>query len=531
MSNEKRHIFLIGPSGVGKTTVGQTVATSSNIDFIDLDVEIEEKIGMPIFEYFDKHGESSFREQEREVIKEFCAVPTSTVFATGGGSILDTRNIIDMRNNGHVVYLSAFEPDLVERIKSDDKNIRPIMQGDLEQRVHEIFVARRECYEIAADITIATSRRDIQTVADAVIRQCNRLSGQTIDASSSIAVGENILSNISDYVSGYPTVVLISQHSIPQTYHMQVSDSFEKAGVSVVPIFLPEGEDAKTFSSYEATVAQMAQAKVTRNSCVVALGGGVVGDLSGFVASTYHRGIDVIQVPTTLLAQVDSSIGGKCGINLTSGKNLVGTFHQPKTIVADTSALESLGESDFLSGLGEVVKYALLGNTFVAKEIHDNSKAILSRDAGVLVPIIRSCMNHKLHVVARDPYERNGIRATLNLGHTLAHAIETETKYSTAHGVAVAIGLRFACELSFALGRIPESQKDDAVELIDLLGLGTEFPDQCKNASVLVEHMYSDKKSEGGLSMILMNVGGGAELVHDVDRKIVESTLARFVTS
>lgn len=527
MSNEKRHIFLVGPSGVGKTTVGKAVAGISQLTFIDLDDKIEEKIGISIQEYFNKFGESEFRAREREAIQALSQESKPKVIATGGGSILDSRNIIDMRNNGFVVYLSAFEPDLVDRIRADDVNYRPLLAGDLQEKVHEMFIARRECYEIAADVTIATSRRDIQTVADAVIRQTNRLSGQTADASSSVVVGDDLLANIAAYVSGYPTVVLISQGSIPEIYKTQVTQSFQKAGVKIVSAIIPEGEDAKTFSAYENVISTMAQEKVTRSSCVVALGGGVIGDLSGFVASTYHRGIDVIQVPTTLLAQVDSSIGGKCGINLDSGKNLVGSFHQPKTIIADTSTLNTLSDSDFSSGLGEVVKYALLGNTFVAKEITRKSKQILSRDSDILVPIIRSCMNHKLHVVARDPYERNGIRATLNLGHTLAHAIETQTGYSIAHGAAVAIGLRFATELSFTLGRIPESQKEYFIGLIDSLKLQSELPAKCGDVKMLVDHMYADKKSDGGLSMVLLDIGGGAELVHDVDRNIVESTLTR----
>ena len=529
MSNEKRHIFLIGASGVGKTTVARAVGELSKIDVVDLDDAISQRVGMPIHEYFAEFGEAAFREQERETVRALSIESEPHVYATGGGTVLDSRNIIDMRNNGYVVYLNAFEADILERIKADETNTRPLLEGDLEEKVHEQFLVRRECYELAADITIATSRRTIDAVADAVIRQCNRMSGHSADASSSVVVDDNLLEKISVYVSGYPMAVLISQESIPESYRKSVTSSFENAGVKVIPIIVPEGEDAKTFSTYEQVIGMMAQERVTRFGCVVALGGGVVGDLSGFVASTYHRGIDVIQVPTTLLAQVDSSIGGKCGINLPSGKNLVGSFHQPKTIIADTSVLASLPQDDFLSGLGEVAKYALLGNTAVAEAITANADKILARDSEVLVPIIRSCMNHKLHIVARDPYERNGIRATLNLGHTLAHAIETQTQYLVPHGVAVAIGLRFAAELSCELGRIPVSQKDEAVALVEALGLQSEMPEQCRDASALLDLMLADKKSDGGLSFILMNLGGGAELVHDVERAAVELALQRFI--
>ncbi len=529
MSNEKRHIFLIGPSGVGKTSVGKIVAELSNLEAIDLDDAIEQRIGMTIHEYFEKFGEAEFRVRERETIRALAIEPEPHVYSMGGGSVLDTRNVIDMRNNGNVVYLNAFEADIVERIQADKNNARPLLQGDLEEKVHEQFIARRECYELAADITIATSRRDVDAVADAVIRQCNRVSGSGADLLSSVVVGDDVLEKIADYVTGYSEVVVISQESIPRKYREAVQQSFESAGVKVGSLLVPEGEEAKTMATYEKVLVDMSKNLVKRSACVVGIGGGVVGDLSGFVASTYFRGIDVIHVPTTLLAQVDSSIGGKCGINLESGKNLVGSFHQPKTIIADTSVLATLPESDFLSGLGEVAKYALLGNTVVADAIRKDSGKILARDASILVPVIRSCMNHKLHVVARDPFERNGIRATLNLGHTLAHAIEKETGFSLAHGVAVSIGLYFAAQLSSDLGRIPVSQKDAACELLESLGLEKQVPKQCRDAERLVELMYSDKKSDGGLSMILLNLGGGAELVHDVDRDAVLASLHKFI--
>lgn len=529
MSNEKRHIFLIGPSGVGKTTTAQLVGKILDRDVVDLDDAIEQRVGMGINQYFEEHGEPAFRVAERDVIRALSIESEPMVYATGGGSVLDTRNVIDMRNNGYVVYLNAFEADLIARVQADTGHPRPLLDDDLEANVRLQYLARRECYELAADITIATSRRDIETVANSVIRQCNRLSGETVDGSSSIVVGENLLEKISMYVSGYPTAVVVTQASIPEQFRSAVATSITDAGSRVIECVVPEGEEAKSFAAYENVINEMSSQHVTRSSCVIAIGGGVVGDLSGFVASTYHRGIDIIHVPTTLLAQVDSSIGGKCGINLESGKNLVGAFHRPKTIIADTAVLSTLPQEDFVSGLGEVAKYALLGNTAVSQMINDSAEKILERDPEVLVPLIRSCMNHKLHVVARDPYERNGIRATLNLGHTLAHVVETKTKYILPHGVAVALGLRYIANLSCALGRIPELQRDEAIAVCDALGLESQMPPQCTDASALVELMYSDKKSDGGLSLILMNIGGGVELVHDVDRDVVEQTLTTFI--
>lgn len=530
MSSQKRHIFLIGPSGVGKTTVARKVSELLDRPLIDLDEHISALIGMPISQYFTDNGEAAFRTVERQAIIDLTQQEQDSIFATGGGSVLDTRNVIDMRNSGYVIYLSAFEADLIERIKGDEMNDRPLLKDDLEGNIHQQFISRRECYELASEITIATSRRDVDTVAEAVVRQYKRSSGLTADGASPIIVGANLLGTITEVIPEYPVIVLVSQENIPHTYREVVKESIEKNGVRVVECLIDNGENAKSFDSYQRVIERMSSERVPRSGCVVALGGGVVGDLSGFVAASYHRGIDVIHIPTTLLAQVDSSIGGKCGINLTTGKNLVGAFHQPKCIIADTLTLESLPQTDFLSGLGEVVKYALLGNTSVAQIIRDSSAKILARDPEALVPLIRACMNHKVQIVARDPYERNGIRATLNLGHTLAHAIETSTHYSIAHGEAVAIGLRYIAYLSHALGLIPESQRDESIELVELLGLKADVPVECGTASGLVDLMYTDKKSQGGLSLVLMNVEGSAELVHDIDRSFVESTLNNFMS-
>ena len=531
MRNKKHHIFIVGPSGVGKTSVAKLVADELNLAFVDLDEAISSKIGIPISTYFVENGEPAFRDVEREVLNELAKVSSPTVVSTGGGTVLDSRNIATMKKTGIVVYLSALGSDLIDRVQADTRNDRPLLSGDLPTKIHNQLETRQDSYELACDITVATSRRDIETVVQAVVRQINRLNGTNSELSSSIIVGENILSTLGQYLKNYQKIVLITQDSIPSEYKSQIVKSFEECAIETLKIVVPEGEEAKTFKTYIDVIEKMLAGSIPRSACVVALGGGVVGDLSGFVAATYHRGIDIVHVPTTLLAQVDSSIGGKCGINLEVGKNLVGAFHQSKLIFADTKVLETLSDNDFSSGLGEVAKYALLGNETVAKMLENQSNSILKRDPEVLVPLIKSCMNQKLYVVSRDPLEKNGLRATLNLGHTLAHAIETQTKYELAHGKAVALGLRFCIELSFKLGRIPQSQKEKSISLIDSLNLINEIPTECKNAKSLIDLMYSDKKSSGDLAFVLMTVGGGSELVHDVDVSIVESALSEFIKS
>ena len=529
MSSKKHHIFLIGPSGVGKTTIAESLSKSIGWEKVDLDIEIEKAAGMPISQFFQENGEAKFREIERNVILNACKKENSCVVATGGGSVLDTRNLVAMAKSGFVVYLSALEQDLVQRVKNDPNNSRPLLAGDLAEKIHEQLQARAACYELAADVTIATSRRDIDAVTQAIERQVKRLSSAGSDLSAGVIVGDSILSKLGNYLTNYPHVVLITQENIPDNYRLAVTKSFDEAKIKYITINVPNGEIAKSFEIYSDVIAQMSDAKITRAACVVALGGGVVGDLSGFVASTYHRGIDVIQVPTTLLAQVDSSIGGKCGINLKTGKNLVGSFHQPKLIYVDTSVLGTLRDHDFKSGLGEIAKYAILGNRKVWNLIENEYEKVLKRDPQVLVEIIKSCINQKLNVVSRDPLELTGLRATLNLGHTRAHAIETKTGYEIAHGQAVSLGLRFVCELSFYLGRISEEQKNNALKILDVLELEKVLPESAQDIESLIELMYSDKKSDGELSFVLMNSEGESELVHGIDRDIVTKTLAQFV--
>ncbi len=526
MQTLKRHIIIIGPSGVGKTTVGRIAAERIGVDFVDLDEFISKKINQPISEYFATNGEEKFREIETQSLTEVCERKDPMVLACGGGTPLRSQNIIEMQKHGYVIYLSAFEKDIIQRVNNDD-NDRPLLSGDLEEKVHQQLKTRKAIYELANDITIATSGRDVDTVVDALIRQFKRESGQSNSFKSSIVVGSDVISQISKYIGEYNQYILVSDPGVPSEFKDKIKNSIGEEKILYCEI--EQGENGKSFDSYCKVIQEMASNKITRNSCVIALGGGVVGDLSGFVASTYHRGVDVIQVPTTLLAQVDSSIGGKCGINLESGKNLVGSFHQPKLIVADISTLKTLSDEDYLSGLGEVAKYALLGNSFVEDLILEKHIEILKREDSALVPLIRHCMNHKVQIVSRDPHERNGIRATLNLGHTLAHAIETLTKYQIPHGVAVVLGLRFIAELSCELGRIPSSQAQSTNKLLDVLGLTSKWPVSKADIDYLIEVMRSDKKSLGQLSFIVMNSDGTSELIHDVDEKLVRTTLEKIL--
>jgi 3-dehydroquinate synthetase len=281
-----------------------------------------------------------------------------------------------------------------------------------------------------------------------------------------------------------------------------------------------DGEDAKTLATIDDLSRRFAQWGLLRGDVVIALGGGVVGDTAGFAAAVYYRGIDVVQVPTTLLAMVDSAIGGKTGVNLPEGKNLVGAFHQPLVVLADPRALATLSEREYRCGLGEIAKYALMGDDFVSA----HTAALVARDPAVLAGVIARAAEIKARYVAADEFERTGTRAALNYGHTLAHALETATGHALLHGEAVAIGLVFAAQLAATLERIDQHVVLHHEYLVAGLGLPTQAPPGLR-ADDLVPIMARDKKSAGGLTFMLSGPSG-IERVDNPDPAAVRKALA-----
>jgi len=282
------------------------------------------------------------------------------------------------------------------------------------------------------------------------------------------------------------------------------------AGIEVLVSSMADGEAAKSFATVERLCSEWSAGGLLRNDAVVALGGGVVGDTAGFAAAVYHRGIEVVQCPTTLLGQVDSAIGGKTAVNLPEGKNLVGAVHQPVAVLADINTLATLPERDFRSGLGEIAKYALMGGPDdrygLAALIHEHRNEIDARDPEVLSDLVSRCAAIKAAVVAADPQERTGIRATLNYGHTLAHALETAGRHDLHHGEAVAVGLVFAGALASALERIPAAEADRHRDLVASLGLPVTA--EGVDAAELLTVMRRDKKARGGLTFVLEGPDG-----------------------
>lgn len=290
-------------------------------------------------------------------------------------------------------------------------------------------------------------------------------------------------------------------------------------------LILPDGEKYKSLETVSLIYDKLLKNRYDRSAMLIALGGGVIGDITGFAAATYQRGIGFIQIPTTLLAQVDSSVGGKTGVNHPLGKNMIGAFYQPKAVIADTSLLGTLPDRELKAGLAEVIKYGLLGDAEFFQWLDENSAALLGKDERVLAKAVKISCEHKAAIVAQDERE-SGVRALLNLGHTFGHAIETATGYTQwLHGEAVAVGMVMAADLSMRMGWIDAADAKKIKSLIEKFGMPVVPPADITEERYL-SLMSSDKKvSAGKIRFILLKAIGRAVIASDVDSSKLSSTL------
>jgi 3-dehydroquinate synthase len=342
-----------------------------------------------------------------------------------------------------------------------------------------------------------------------------------------IHVGANLLDEAPLYaphVSGRRAVVVTNDIVAP-LYAARVEAALVRAGATTQRIVLPDGEVHKDWQTLDRIFTALLEARADRNTILVAVGGGVVGDMAGFAASTYQRGIGHLQVPTTLLAQVDSSVGGKTAINHPLGKNMVGAFHQPSAVIADTTSLATLPLREFAAGLAEVVKYGAIRDIDFLAWIERNAERLVRRDPEALThAILRSC-ELKAEIVAADEREA-GVRALLNFGHTFGHAIESATGYGNwLHGEAVAAGMILAARFSARLGHIEAAQAERLAALLARLGLPVEIP--AIPLDTWLTFMGRDKKNEGGrITLILLDALGRAAIVKDAPGEALEAFLA-----
>ncbi len=458
------HLFVVGFMGAGKSTVGQVVAEKLALPFCDLDKEIEKECGCSISELFQSKGEDSFRLVETMVLREHIAKP-SQVISVGGGTFCGQANREAMMESGFVVWLTASRSTFARRLKGSSQT-RPL----LAQQDWSVMKAKRQSDYAMAHTAVASDVCNENDTASAVCcawEQWQQLASRvaqkttvvtTRDCEYPVVIDEGALDALCPLL--WPTKdhrrskvgVLVDQtvwalHE--QTIRAALLEDEHKDKYHYV--FVAPGENSKSFAEYQRVVSELLTAGLDRGSAIVAIGGGVVGDLAGFVAATFLRGIDIFHVPTTLLAMVDSSIGGKTAINTNHGKNLVGALWQPKAVLSDTQFLTTLPKEQYTSALGEIMKYGLLmGGTMwedVTTLVLDKSTA---ENGGLFPSMVRRCVVFKAAIVALDEEEKRDIRFALNLGHTVGHAIEKV--HSMSHGHAVALGLWASVFVSNTIG-------------------------------------------------------------------------------
>jgi 3-dehydroquinate synthase len=343
-----------------------------------------------------------------------------------------------------------------------------------------------------------------------------------------IEVGSENLEHIGIFLAAFQpistAVILTDDHVIQHGYAHRVAESISETGIDVYLLSIAAGERSKTIETSATLWETLLEEGIDRKSVLISVGGGVIGDLGGFIAATYARGIRFFQVPTTLLAQVDSSVGGKVGIDLPKAKNMVGSFLQPLGVLIDTKTLQTLPDDQYRSGLGEVVKYGVSLDAGLFRFLEDNAEKINIRNTEVLQRIVSDCCRIKANIVAEDEFETSGRRVLLNYGHTFAHAFEIQSDFTLLHGLAVSIGSICAAQLAVRLGLVDETFLQRQLRFHQILKLPTEIPNNIDWRQT-VELMRHDKKSEfGKLRFVLPTDIGSCRLI-DVDPRILEHEL------
>lgn len=549
------NIFLVGLMGAGKTTVGRALAKRLNKRFVDSDHEIEARTGASIPIIFEIEGEASFRQREAEVIRDLTA-QQDIVLATGGGAVLDAQSRDYLKSRGTVIYLRASVNNILQRT-SHDKN-RPLLQtADPRKTIEELFRTREPFYNEVAHIIIETGRPNVQFLMQTILAQL----GPEHEAASSaaphqdnvpslpkhsmtlpfsvadtlhvdlgarsypITIGQSLLDN-QDIVAAHVVgsrAAIVTNTVVAPLYLEQLTATLVAAGKKVTQIILPDGEEEKSWANLMKIFDVLLAEKCDRKTTLIALGGGVIGDMTGFAASAYMRGVPFIQVPTTLLSQVDSSVGGKTGINHPLGKNMIGAFYQPQAVIADTSTLNTLAARELSAGLSEVIKHGAIIDAPFFDWIEANIGRLVERDADALAYAIKRSCEIKADVVRQDERE-GGLRAILNFGHTFGHAIEAGMGYGVwLHGEAVGCGMVMAADLSHRMGLIDERSKARIAAVVQAAGLPTVAPDL--GTDRWLELMEVDKKNEGGQIKFILLKPLGASVITTVPHDMLLQTL------
>jgi len=523
-NDNKKNIILTGFMATGKTTVGRTLATQLGYEFVDTDQLIESRIGMTVAEFFQIKGEAAFRKMEADLAQEL-AGKSGLVIATGGRFMLDPKNAKALVKNGRVFCLVATPEEILQRAESDG-HTRPLLQvSNPLEHIVELLHQREKGYGQFPQFV--TSQKSPETVAEDLVGAIFegpdvRLPIAAPSDRYEFIVGGGLLPFISQLAGIDGSIAIITDDNVGPLYS-------QSCGFVDVVVTVPPGRKNKTLATAQSICEQLVDADFDRSGTIVALGGTVISELAGFIAATYMRGVDCVQCPTSLLAMVDTSIGGKTGVDLPQGKNLIGAFKQPKTVIADVATLQSLPPRAFASGMAEVIKHSLIADSDLLGKIEAGNwiqqEGVIRQQTSELQSLVAQAIQVKINIVQEDPYDR-GLRAVLNFGHTFANAIENLSRHSISHGEAVAMGMVASAHLSVRLGHCTDELPERIEEVLKSAGLPTRIP-ATLSPDNLLKAMRSDKKKKAGkLRYVLLKNIGEVFVTDEVPEEAVLGTLA-----
>ncbi len=581
-----RSIVMVGLMGCGKSSVGRRLAQRIGLPFTDADDEIERSAQKTINEIFADHGEAYFRDGERRVLARLLSHGPQ-VIATGGGAFLNPETRAKIKDAGISIWLRAELPVLMKRVMKRD--IRPLLRNaDPEGTMRGLMAAR---YPIYATSDLTVESRDVahEQIVIEVIDALRRYPGLypaslsvphrnnafpkdakvlTRGVSNAIAnasansgrgpdrpayrtvpvalpgraydvlIGPGLIAEASGLITkrlAARKCAIVTDTNVARFHLTALEANLRASGHHAGTITVPAGEQSKSFRELGPLCEGLLSMGLERGDLIIAFGGGVVGDLTGFAASILRRGVRFVQIPTTLLAQVDSSVGGKTGINTPQGKNLIGTFHQPSLVIADTTVLSTLPAREMRAGYAEVAKYGLLGDATFFHWLEGHARGLFGNDASTLIDAIETSVKAKAAIVLRDEHE-TGDRALLNLGHTFGHALEAWTGYSNRllHGEGVAIGTCLAFRMSEQLALCPPGTAARVSDHLSSVGLPTRIGDipgpDSADPDRLMALMAQDKKvKDGRMTFIMARDIGQAFVTRDIAPPTVHEFLAKEI--